>query len=1140
MATYVEFNITGLVITVSSGFPGKTVLADSTVTWTGSSSSDWFDMRNWSTGSVPTSSDFAEINTTSPNSPVISTDGVAEIDALIVGDDKTGSLTIENGGTLTVDEIAIAEEGGTGTIVVTGSGSTLSIGNEINIADEGTGTLTIADGATVSVGGVDYFIMGSDSKATANLNIGAASGDTAVAPGTLTADAITVSIADEANFVFNHTGTEADNYTFSSAISVDSGSENANIQVESGYTIMSGDNSNFGKTVVVDGGTLVVTNNFASSAITVGDSNTGSELIVESAGAIALDGDLTIGNSSASSGTVTITGSGASLSVTGSLLVGNEGTGALTVASGATATVNDGTGTLTIASHSSSSGSVAIGAASGSTATEAGTISAAEIAFGSGTGTLVFNHTATSSDALDFTIPISGKGAIEVQSGYTELSADNSGFSGTASVDGGTLAITGNLKGTGLVVGDTGTDAALTISAGAEADISGDAIIGAEAGSSGSLTVTASTLNVSGSLTVGSSGTGTLIVNESGAISVDGGKGAVNIAQASGSTGALVVGAESGDTALGTGSLSAGSVAFGDGSGSVLFNHSDDTGSFEFSTPFTGSGTLTFASGTTVLSADNGDFTGSTNIEGGTLSITGTLPGDVAIDSGGTLSVTGTASGNISVNDGGILSGTGAMTGTVSVADGGTVSPGNSVGTIQTQDVTFEAGSIYSVEIDSDGNADLLQSGGTVTLNGGTVSVSADSYSDSASFTVVSADTAVTGSFSEVTGTSTFIAYTLSYDDTDVILSQTVSSSFASAGATENQLAVGAAVDSLPTAHEVVQHAFGAMSATEARTIFDSLSGETQASLKGALMTSGRKVSEAVNRRLGGTVSDATQVFAYGDTGSAPQHGAWITGYGGWDDIDATANTAAADNKYGGIIAGIDREIGRHWRLGVFGAYGHTETTQSARSSSASADSFTAGAYGGATHGSVFVNIGGLATWHDIDSSRTVTIRRSPQTLTAGYDATSWQVFSEAGYRIDRNNTRIEPFAGISFMQLETDGYTETGGSAALTAAADTESTTFTTLGVRLGRQLTDTVRLHGMAGWRHVFGDVNPTTGFTLAGSIPFTVAGAPIAQDALVIQAGFEVEVSDSLTLGAGYDGQFGDGATSNQFEGHLRLRF
>jgi len=1147
-----------LVLVLGSVFPVKSIANDPTTTWTGSVSSDWFNGSNWSAGSVPGSNDFAEIDTTDPNSTTItdsSTNGTAQVDLFLVSDTGTGTLNIDGAGALTVsDTMVIAQSGGTGTVTVSGSGSTLTIGEELNIADMGTGILTIADSGVVSVQGLQSLIMGEDKDAVAIINIGAASGDTAVSPGTLTLtnDIISIILAKQVSFVFNHTGTESDNYTFTSSISGTTGAATAEIRVESGYTVFSGDNSGYGETVVIDGGTMVVTGNLASNAITVGDSTTNSELIVKSAGNISLNGNLVIGNGSASAGSVTVSGSGATMNATGNFYVGNKGTGTLIVTSSGTASANDGSGTITVAHQSGSTGTLAVGAASGDTAADPGTISAAKIAFGSGTGTLLFNHTGTSSSPLDLAIPISGKGTIDAQSGYTALSGDNSSFSGTVTIDAATLAVTGNLKGSALNVGNTGTGAAMTISNEIEVDISGDATIGVAAGSSGSVTVsgatqsgssvTASTLKASGNLVVGSSGTGTLIVNNSGAVSVDGGKGTLTIAEASGSTGTFVVGAESGQTALGTGTLSADSVAFGSGTGSVLFNHSDDSGSFGFSTPFKGGGTLSVEAGTTVLSANHKDFTGSTTIDGGTLSVSGTLPGNIAINSGGTLSVSGTVFGDIAVNDGGILGGTGTTTGTVTVSNGGSISPGGSVGTIQTQDVTFQSGSLYVIEIDTDGNVDLLKSGGTVILQGGTVSVSADSYSVDTSLTIVTADTAVSGTFSDdVSGGTTFIDYALSYDTTDVTLTQSVSQSFSSVAATANHRAVGSALDSLPTDHPVVQHTFGAMTETEARDIFGSLSGEVHASMQGALMNNDRAISGAVNRRLNDGSSDATQVFAYGSgQASNLENGAWITGYGGWNDIDATANTAAADNDYGGLVAGLDRDFGRHWRLGVVGAYGQTDLSQSSLDASSNAKSFSAGLYAGAIRDQIQVNLGGLASWHDIDSSRSVAVGSATQNLAASYDATSWQLFGEAGYRIERDRTQFEPFAGLSFTQLDTDGFTETGGSAALTAASSTENTTFSTLGLRMERNVTEKVRLQGMAGWRHAFGDVDPTTTFTLPGSTPFTVAGAPIAEDALVIEAGFEVEVSDGLTLGAGYDGQFGDGSTLNQIEGYLRLRF
>ncbi len=1118
-------------------------------TWTGETSSNWFDATNWSTGAVPTDSDFAYVDTESPNATVISdqvSNGTAEADDMIVGNSSKGSLTIENGGQLILDDaIAIGfNKGSNGSVVVSGSttdgtttyASTLNSAGGLIVGSEGKATLTISEGGAViaqSIGGPITVADGEDS--TASIIIGSAIGQTPNDPGTISATGISI-VEAGGGLVFNHTATSTDPYVFSVPISSLSGLKSGTITVAAGYTELTGDNSGYAGTTTVDGGTLVVDVALGGSALTVGDSSTESTMVIQQGGQSVQTGNVIIGNNGSSSGSVTVTGestdgTASSLSVAGNFYVGNKGTAALTVSSGATVDANNGKGTITVARESGSNGTVVIGAASGSSAAAPGTLSAASLQFGSGTGTLVLNHTGTEADATELAFTISGKGTIDVEAGFTELSADNSGFSGTTTVDVGTLAITGDLNGNALNVGSTGTGGMMSVTNTAVVNISGDATIGVSSGSSGTVTVSgatsgstvdASTLKVSNDLVVGASGSGTLIVNNSGLININSGNSALTVAQSAGSTGSFVIGSQSGNTALGTGTLKAKSIAFGEGTGSVLFNHSDDSGGFEFAVPFTGSGTIEVEGGTTVLTSKSTSFTGQTNINGGILSVTGSLPGAVVVNNGGT------------------LGGTGTLTGAITVNSGGTIMPGSSVGTLNTADVTFESGGIFDVEIDSDGNVDLLASTGTVTIDGGSVLVSADSYSVDTTFTILTADTAVSGTFSGVSGTSTFIDYTLGYDATDVTLTQSVSQSFASVGETENQLAVAKALDLLDLDHEVVQLVFGSASETEARGLFDKLSGQTQASLKGALMTSGRKVTHTVNQRLGGSFQDDTQVFAYGSTKTNSHHGAWIAGYGGWEDIDSTGNTAAADNSYGGIVAGLDRDFGRHWRLGLLGAYGHTETSQSALSSSASADSFAAGAYGQATHGPVFVNFGGLFTWHDIDSSRSVTLRRKSQTLTAGYDATSWQLFSEAGYRIDRGDTRIEPFANLSFMQLDTDGYTETGGSAALTAASDTQSTTFTTLGLRVAQQMTQTVQLHGMAGWRHAFGDTDPSATFALAGSIPFTVTGAPIAVDALVIQAGFDVEAKDNVTFGMTYDGQFGDGSSANQIEGHLRVLF
>ncbi len=78
------------------------------------------------------------------------------------------------------------------------------------------------------------------------------------------------------------------------------------------------------------------------------------------------------------------------------------------------------------------------------------------------------------------------------------------------------------------------------------------------------------------------------------------------------------------------------------------------------------------------------------------------------------------------------------------------------------------------------------------------------------------------------------------------------------------------------------------------------------------------------------------------------------------------------------------------------------------------------------------------------------------------------------------------------------------------------------------------------MAGWRHAFGDIVPLTTQAFFGSDSFTVAGVPIAEDAAVLEAGLDVLVGASTTLGVAYTGQFGDGVTQNGFNATLKVSF
>ena len=149
-------------------------------------------------------------------------------------------------------------------------------------------------------------------------------------------------------------------------------------------------------------------------------------------------------------------------------------------------------------------------------------------------------------------------------------------------------------------------------------------------------------------------------------------------------------------------------------------------------------------------------------------------------------------------------------------------------------------------------------------------------------------------------------------------------------------------------------------------------------------------------------------------------------------------------------------------------------------------------------------------------------------------------MFGEAGYQLPIGSLLLEPVGGVSFVSLAIDGFSETGGAAALRAAADTANTTFTTLGVRSALELNDQVQARAMVGWRHAFGDTNPASTFTMAGSSPFTTMGAPTAADALIAELGIDARFTDTVVFGMAYHGRYGAGTAAHGFNAALKVKF
>jgi fibronectin-binding autotransporter adhesin len=553
--------------------------------------------------------------------------------------------------------------------------------------------------------------------------------------------------------------------------------------------------------------------------------------------------------------------------------------------------------------------------------------------------------------------------------------------------------------------------------------------------------------------------------------------------------------------------------------------------------------------GTLLLTGDSSaTFTGTTTVTGGGLFVGnltgGKLGGDITVETGGRLG----GIGNI-----------GSTGKTVEIEAGGTHAPGNSIGT-QVVDANYINHGILEIEATPTA-ADQLIVNGTVDIAGADLQLvltpnTAESWNIlTGPYVIIDNDgtDAVVGAFNPITSDQPFLDALINYaggtgnDVTMQLVRNDVA--FVEVAETRNQRATAGAVDTLDVTSDVWVALAMAGSEEEARALLDQLSGEVHASLVGMLNQDSRFWRNAANDRLrqafGGVAASGGQVMGFSAAGMTNAPGdtqglaLWTRGFGSWAKTDSDGNAANFTRNTGGILAGADMAVAEATRLGVLAGYAHSSFDADDRDSSGDVDSYQIGLYGGTQIDAVGLRAGVAYAWHDISTER----EALGDDLDADYDAGTVQVFGEAGYIFDLDSLRLEPFANAAYVSTKTDDFEEDGGPAALSSDSETNDNTFTTLGLRaaVGFNLGEMpASFRAMAGWRHAFGDVEPETTFAFEGSEDFVIAGAPIARDAAVLEAGFDLAISSDATFGIAYSGEIGDDAQDHGLNATLAVEF
>ncbi|WP_427184790.1 autotransporter domain-containing protein [Bordetella bronchialis] len=608
--------------------------------------------------------------------------------------------------------------------------------------------------------------------------------------------------------------------------------------------------------------------------------------------------------------------------------------------------------------------------------------------------------------------------------------------------------------------------------------------------------------------------------------------------------------------------------------------------------------------GASTLDIEGGNVTGAINGIGGTVNInTDYTPSStitvqrVNVAAGKTLTVANQEiKGLMSVA--GTLAGSGDV-GPTTLLGGAVLSPGTSatpVGSLTVNgDLVFNSGSTYRVDAAPDGTHDTVHATGIAKLAGTVLQVGSNgTYTPSTAYTIVTADSGLQGQFATVSSNLAYLAPTVAYDGNNVVMRVDLKTvpvdpgtppsdggtggnpgagngtggnaggsgggvrpiRFADLAFTGNQRAAANALQSLPANSSLYTRVLNLPNGAPAG-VFSDLAGESHVSTVSAMQNVTNNVVSLpmahlhANLNAGWLPGPPTAQLNMGDASTLPRSAAqpmWAQVFGNWRTMDGNGNAARTKETDGGLFVGGDYGIGNGWRLG--GALGYTDSHIAVDDHSASSDvsSYSAVVYGGkafqAGPGKINLTAGAAYTWHDIKSERNVNAAGQYQNLTASYSANTSQVFTEVGYAMPlTDRITLEPFVGADFSDLRTRGFSESGGDAALNGASNRNRVGTTTLGLHAQTtfELNQAAgRLRGTVGWRHAYGDVNPETTMSFDGSQSFTVAGAPIARDAAVVELGVDMAMNKYATIGLSYAGQFGNGNRQNTGSVNLSWRF
>lgn len=498
------------------------------------------------------------------------------------------------------------------------------------------------------------------------------------------------------------------------------------------------------------------------------------------------------------------------------------------------------------------------------------------------------------------------------------------------------------------------------------------------------------------------------------------------------------------------------------------------------------------------------------------------------------------------------IAGTGELN-ILTLNSGGVVRPGDGLGTLNVSSATFENGSVYDAEIETDGTSDLLHASGLVTLNGGSVRPvevsAAGKYARQQTYTILTADGGVTGTYDGVIDAKPLLKYELSYDAQNVFLTRTLldfrrfANSFNTYESARGLLKYNFDVDpdvlsslidipvtELPMALNMMTGEIHAEVAASGANFAAGFSAQLQTLAKGDADRAGITMAQINPSRFGANLNEAP------DNGLS----VWFTGIGAYDEVDGDGNAAGYELATGGIAGGLETQIETMTlgpvTLGLGGGYSGAHLNSNLVYQDATIQTGHLGVYGafGAGRFQPGFAASGAASYahHNVETSRNIRFGTINRLAEADYDGFTLSSDLDVRYNFILDDqlsgtTALSPFIGVRSTLTNMAAFEETGaGNLNLYGEANDYVNATAAFGLTAAGDYTIgnniTWQPSASLAYERILGSNGADAQLSFLGSpTQFLVKGTRETRDRLQFGLGSDLILNESVTLSLSANG-------------------